>query len=85
MTRTVQELEADGLVARAPNASDRRVVHIRATPRGEELLKQGRSARINLLADWLKALGSEELRILDRACRILERLRAATPRHKRDG
>jgi DNA-binding MarR family transcriptional regulator len=84
MTRTVRELETDGLVARAPDESDRRVVRVRATPRGEKLLKQGRSARINLLAEWLRTLGSEQLGVLEEACGILERLEIATPRHKRD-
>jgi hypothetical protein len=46
---------------------------------------QGRSARIHLLAVWLKTLGSEELGVLDRACGILERLQVTAPRQKRDG
>src|SRR4051794_34088360 len=41
MTRTVQELEADGLVVRQADASDRRVVRVRATPRGKHLLAHG--------------------------------------------
>src|SRR3954468_8294060 len=40
MTRTVQELEAGGLVVRETDASDRRVVRIRATARGTRLLSR---------------------------------------------
>jgi DNA-binding MarR family transcriptional regulator len=72
MTRTVQELEAAGLVARAPDAADRRAVRIRATARGKRLLKQGRGARIGLLAEWLGGLEARELAVLDEATRILE-------------
>jgi DNA-binding MarR family transcriptional regulator len=84
MTRTVRELESDGLVARGTDASDRRVVRIRATAKGEKLLKQGRSARINLLAKWLRTLGLQELGVLDEACGILERLLAES-RHEGGG
>jgi DNA-binding MarR family transcriptional regulator len=80
MTRTVRELGVNGLITRAPDASDRRVVRIRATAKGERLLKQGRSARINLLAEWLGTLGRQELGVLDEACGILERLLALPQR-----
>jgi len=82
MTRTVKELETDGLVRREVDAADRRVAWIKTTPKGKRLLKQGRAARINLLADWLGALSRDELAQLDQATWILERLLAA-PRHER--
>src|SRR5512146_930343 len=34
ITKLVATLEADGLVAREPDAADRRIVRVRATPRG---------------------------------------------------
>jgi DNA-binding MarR family transcriptional regulator len=78
MTRTVKELEADGLVRRQADAVDRRVVWIKATAKGEYLLKEGRAARINLLAKWLRALSRTELAQIDQVCRILERMLAAS-------
>jgi DNA-binding MarR family transcriptional regulator len=74
MTRTVRELEADGLIARVSDDSDRRVTRIRATAKGKRLLQQGRSARIRLLAEWLHGLRQEELAVLDEASKVLERL-----------
>jgi DNA-binding MarR family transcriptional regulator len=76
MTRTVQELEAEGLIAREPDERDRRAVRIRATARGKRLLKQGRGARISLLAEWLRGLEPGELAVLDEAGRLLERILA---------
>ncbi len=74
MTRTVRELEADGLIARASDDSDRRVTRVRATVKGKRLLQQGRSARIALLAQWLRGLDREELGVLDEGSKVLERL-----------
>jgi DNA-binding MarR family transcriptional regulator len=79
MTRTVRELEADGLIARESDESDRRVTRILATPKGKRLLQQGRSARIGLLAEWLRGLDGVELGVLDEASTILERI-LAVPR-----
>jgi DNA-binding MarR family transcriptional regulator len=79
MTRTVRELEADGLIARVPDEADRRVIRIRATPKGKRLLQQGRSARIGLLAEWLRGLDREELAVVVEASTILERV-LAVPR-----
>jgi DNA-binding MarR family transcriptional regulator len=74
MTRTVRELELDGLVTRKTDAFDRRVTKIRATAKGKRLLATGRGARIKLLAELLRALDSRELSLLDEASRTLERL-----------
>jgi DNA-binding MarR family transcriptional regulator len=81
MTRTVRALEADGLIARETDAVDRRVINIRATAKGRRLLQQGRSARIGLLAEWLRGLGCDELDVLDAASTILERV-LAVPRRE---
>jgi DNA-binding MarR family transcriptional regulator len=74
MTRIVKLLEADGLITRVPDESDRRVAWLRATPRGEQIMKQGRSARVALLAGWLRPLSSGERATLEKAGRILERI-----------
>jgi DNA-binding MarR family transcriptional regulator len=80
LTRTVKELEADGLVRRTADLADHRIARISATPKGKRLLRQGRAARINLLAEWLRSLDRDDLRRLDDASRILERL-LAEPKH----
>jgi DNA-binding MarR family transcriptional regulator len=77
MTRTVKELEADGLVQRSADTVDRRVIRIKPTPKGDRILREGRAARINLLAKWLGTLNKDELTQIDQASRILERLLAA--------
>jgi DNA-binding MarR family transcriptional regulator len=78
MTRTVKELEADELVRREVDGTDRRIVRIRPTAKGERIMKEGRAARINLLAQWLSALSRDELARVDQATRILERLLAGS-------
>ena len=83
MTRTVRELELDGLITRETDDSDRRVTRIRATAKGEQLLKLGRGARIKLLADLLRALDVDDLSLLDEASKSLERLFSAPMRDRK--
>jgi len=84
MTRIVKVLEAEGLITRASDQSDRRVARLRATPEGEQLMKQGRSARVALLADWLRPLSAKERLTLDAASQVLERV-LGVPRRARKG
>jgi DNA-binding MarR family transcriptional regulator len=77
MTRTVRELELDGMITRETDNSDRRVIRIRATAKGEQLLKEGRGARIKLLADLLRSVDVDELSLLDEASKVLERVFSA--------
>jgi DNA-binding MarR family transcriptional regulator len=74
MTRIVKGLESAGLITRAPDESDGRVAWLRATPYGEKLMRQGRSARVALLAEWLKPLSSKERNTLEEAGRLLEQV-----------
>jgi DNA-binding MarR family transcriptional regulator len=83
MTRTVRELELDGLITRETDDSDRRVTRIRATAKGEQLLQQGRGARIKLLADLLRSLDVDDLSLLDEASKALERLFSAPMRDRK--
>jgi DNA-binding MarR family transcriptional regulator len=83
MTRTVRELELDGLITRETHDSDRRVTRIRATAKGEQLLQQGRGARIKLLADLLRSLDVDDLSLLDEASKALERLFSAPMRDRK--
>src|SRR5690349_5881850 len=46
ITRVVAELENAGLAVRTPRESDKRVIVVRATPKGEKLLEEGRRRRI---------------------------------------
>jgi DNA-binding MarR family transcriptional regulator len=83
MTRIVKALEAEGFITRAPGESDRRVAWLRATPKGEQLMRQGRSARVALLAEWLRPLAPKERRTLGEAGRILEQILEIPRREKK--
>jgi DNA-binding MarR family transcriptional regulator len=74
MSRLVKELEAEGLVARATDASDRRRRWIRATKKGERLLQNGRNRRVSRLATELAQLPRQQRQLLSRAAPVLERL-----------
>ena len=74
VTRIVRELESAGYVRREASKSDRRVVQIRATPKGTRLLKQGRSRRALLVAEWLDALSVRDRRKVEEAVAVLERV-----------
>jgi DNA-binding MarR family transcriptional regulator len=74
MTRIVRALETKGLLARAGDAKDRRLVRLRATPLGVRTMQQGRARRIALLAGWLESLSPSELAMLDDAVVRLERV-----------
>src|SRR6478672_9331590 len=56
ITKLVATLEADGLVERESDQADRRVVRVKATPRGTKLLQEGRRRRVAALATSLAAL-----------------------------
>lgn len=72
MTRVVQDLEARGLVIREPDATDRRVARVRATPKGRQLMRSGRSRRIRAVVDLLGPLDERERRAIARALDLLE-------------
>ena len=74
MTRVVQELEADGLVRRKADERDRRAVRLEATAKAARILKEGRSRRAALLAEWLEQLDDQELARIEAALPVLERL-----------
>ena len=63
-----------GLIAKEPDLSDRRLVRIQLTPLGKRALDQSRTRRNAFLAKRLGTLTVEDLRILDRAATILLRL-----------
>lgn len=79
MTRVVAALEADGLVARETDPTDRRIAHVRATPKGARVLEEGRLRRVEALAREVAALGDRDAATLARATDLLERI--VGPRH----
>ena len=74
MTRIVTGLESDRLVKRKADSVDGRAMRIQATARGARLMHQGRRRRVIRLATALKTLPSEELKVLERAAIIIERV-----------
>lgn len=74
MSRIVDALARDGLLAREPSREDRRVTRLRATPRGRRLMERGRSRRILRLAAEIRGLTASDRAALERAVGILEGL-----------
>jgi DNA-binding MarR family transcriptional regulator len=61
-------------VDRAVDAADKRIVRVRATPRGVTLLREGRQRRVAALVRDLDALSQRELAALRKAVDVLERV-----------
>jgi DNA-binding MarR family transcriptional regulator len=74
MSRLVDGLEHAGLVLRRPDPADARGVLVRATGRGEQILRKGRAQRIRALASELQTLSREELRTIRRGAELIERV-----------
>lgn len=74
MTRTVQALEAQGLVARTSDPLDGRVSWLQVTPEGKKLLQRARRRTDEFLARRLHGLRPEERELLSEAAGLLERL-----------
>lgn len=74
MTRLVRALEEEGLVRREADASDGRIVRLRATRKGEHLLAAGRARRVRKLSEPFAALTDTEQSTLGEAAEILSRV-----------
>lgn len=74
MTKHVDRLERDGLVARTPSAEDRRRVGVRLTEEGQRVLRRVRSRRTAWLAQRLRGLSPKELEAVEAAVEPLRRL-----------
>jgi DNA-binding MarR family transcriptional regulator len=74
ITRLVRALETDGLVRRESDPDDGRIVRLRATAKGENLLSAGRSRRVRKLSQPLSALTERERSTLEDAAEILARV-----------
>ena len=78
ITRLLAGMERDGLLKRTRDARDRRVIWIKATPKGTRLLQEGRRRRIAALAADLAGLGPADLALLARAAELIERIARGT-------
>ena len=74
MTRIVAALVEAGLVVREPDPADGRVAWVTVTQDGRRLLERSRRRKEAYLAKALRGLDEEELRTLESASDILERL-----------
>ncbi|MDB4911474.1 MAG: regulatory protein MarR [Gemmatimonadetes bacterium] len=74
ISKLIVALEQQGLVQREVDAGDRRVVRVRATPRGTKVLQDGRQRRVAALVSSLGALSARERALLARALPVLERI-----------
>lgn len=74
MSRLVDGLERDGLVARGPDPDDARGVLVRPTPKGRRLLGEGRARRIRTLSAALRQLSASDLAAIQRGAELIERV-----------
>ena len=74
MTRLVRALEREQLVRRENDPNDGRIVRLRATAKGDALLREGRTRRVRRLAQPLTELTTDERDTLQRAAEILARV-----------
>jgi DNA-binding MarR family transcriptional regulator len=80
MCAHIDRLEAAGLVSRTRGGGpDRRRVGLAVTEEGTRVLLAARSRRTAWLATRLRAVGDEELRLLDAAIEPLSRLLEEAP------
>src|SRR5688500_5238273 len=80
MTRVVQALEGEGLVAREADPRDARGTVLVATAAGRRIMEAGRRRRVKRLAIELSALPASERQVLEHASGILEKLGGGQPR-----
>ncbi|MGH9788577.1 MAG: MarR family winged helix-turn-helix transcriptional regulator [Candidatus Acidiferrales bacterium] len=83
MTRIVAGLQRAGLVRRERDAADRRVVRVRATPKGVRVMQAGRRRRIQTLAAQFRRLDARTVTTLGRAASIIEELFEQEPARRR--
>jgi DNA-binding MarR family transcriptional regulator len=74
MSKHVDRLERDGLVARTPSADDRRRVGLTLTNEGQRMLRRVRSRRTAWLASRLGELSPAELAAVEAAVEPLSHL-----------
>ena len=73
MSRLVRAMEEEGLVRRAPHATDGRSVRIHATAKGRRVVERGREQRLGLLEELLRVADAREVAVVREAAEIVER------------
>ena len=74
VSRLVDALAVAGLAARETDDKDRRVVHVKATPAGINLMQRGRQQRVQRLVRLLEDLDLAELETIGTAAERLAQL-----------
>jgi DNA-binding MarR family transcriptional regulator len=74
LTKHVDRLERDGLVARTPSPDDGRRIGLALTEEGQRVLRRVRSRRTAWLATRLRGLSDEDLAAVEAAIEPLSRL-----------
>ena len=74
LTKHVDRLERDGLVARTPSPDDGRRIDLALTEEGQRVLRKVRSRRTAWLATRLRGLGADELAAVEAAIEPLAHL-----------
>lgn len=74
ITRVVAILEEAGLVRRKGDPGDRRSSRVELTARGRELIERDRRRKTAYLAKQIAKLSEEEVRALNRAVELIERM-----------
>ena len=74
ITGVVARLEADGNVVREPDATDRRVVRVTATPQGRAVVVRTRERKDAWLTQRVTELGADDLERLADALEVIEAL-----------
>jgi DNA-binding MarR family transcriptional regulator len=64
ITQHINSLEAQGLIERRPDPSDRRIVRIRLSEKGEQMIDHLKEARLAMFVDLAKHLGKEKSLLL---------------------
>jgi MarR family transcriptional regulator for hemolysin len=82
LVRRLDQLEAAGLVERAPDASDRRANYVKLTPEGRRLAAQIERAFAGLREDLMATIANDELAA---ANTMLERLDERIARRRKGG
>jgi DNA-binding MarR family transcriptional regulator len=79
LTRVFAELEAEGLIVRAPGTADRRRSVLSLTEKGRRALERDMAERDAWLATALASLSPTERGVLELAGALMERLADAAP------
>ncbi len=78
-TRIVAALEGDELIVRADDPTDGRACLLTISPKGRDLLRQMRGRKNAYLSRNLRALDDSDLRSLEQAADVLERMLESEP------